>query len=163
MGTEPKNLDVNATQSEPDPEPAPKTFTQEDVNRIVANRVAKYADYEELKEKAGKFDAAEEANKSELQKAQEKAAALQSQVDSMKKAEQVRKIRDEVSQETGVPASLLTGETKEECETQASAINAYKGNSSGYPQVKDGGEPQAPTSKKATRDQFADWLNQSMS
>lgn len=162
MGTEPKNLDVNATQSEPNPEPAPKTFTQEDVNRIVANRVAKYADYEELKEKAGKFDAAEEANKSELQKAQEKAAALQSQVDSMKKAEQVRKIRDEVSQETGVPVSLLTGETKEECVAQASAINEYKGTASGYPQVKDGGEPQL-SQKKATRDQFADWLNQSMS
>ena len=80
----------------------------------------------------------------------------------MKKADQIRKVREEVSQETGVPASLLTGETKEECEAQAGAINDYKGKPSGYPQVKDGGEPQL-SQKKATRDQFADWLNQSMS
>ena len=42
----------------------PKTFTQEDVNHIVAKRVAKYADYEELKEKAAKYDEQIEANKS---------------------------------------------------------------------------------------------------
>ena len=29
-----------------------KTFTQDDVNRIVAKRVEKYSDYAELKEKA---------------------------------------------------------------------------------------------------------------
>ena len=53
-----------------------RTFTQEEVNAIVGRRVAetsaKYADYEELKTKAQAFDAAEEASKSELQKATER-------------------------------------------------------------------------------------------
>lgn len=146
--------DVKATPTAPEIEP--KTFSQDDVNRIVANRVAKYADYEQLKEKAAKFDAAEEANKTELQKAQERANGLQAELDAMKKADSIRAVRDEVSKETGVPASLLTAETKEDCTAQAQAIKAYA--TPGYPQVKDGGEAPKPTAKKDTRDQFADWI-----
>lgn len=160
MATEPKNLDVTTTQNaltEPGGE-TPKTFTQEDVNRIVANRVAKYHDYEELKEKAARYDEAEEASKSELQKAQEKATALQSEIDTMKKVASIQTMRNEVSQTTGVPAELLTGETKEDCEAQAAAINAYA-KPTGYPNVKDGGEPHKATQKKSNRDLFADWMN----
>lgn len=158
MGTEPNtNQDVIATQSEP---PKEKTFTQADVNRIVTNRLAEFADYDELKAKAAKFDEAEEANKSELQKAIDKANGLQAELDGLKKAAAIRQVRDEVSQNTGVPASLLTGETKEECEAQATAIAEYKAQAvpGAYPQVKDGGDPQISI-KKETRDQFADWLN----
>ena len=50
-----------------------KTFTQSELNAIVADRLSrergKYSDYEELKTKAAQFDAAEEARKTELQKA----------------------------------------------------------------------------------------------
>ena len=103
------------------------TFTQDDVNRIVADRVAreraKYEDYESLREKAAKFDEAEEASKSELQKATERAEKLQAQLDSYQKAEAVRVIHEEVAKATGVPAHLLTGETKEDCEAQAKARN----------------------------------------
>lgn len=154
MATEPTTQDVNATQSATEPKPAAGTFTQDDVNRIVANRVAKYSDYEDLKAKAAKFDAAEEANKTELQKVQEKADSLQQRLDAMEKADKIRAVRDEVSKETGVPASLLTWETTEDCTAQAQAIIAYA--KPGYPQVKDGGEPQV-TIKKETRDQFSDW------
>lgn len=149
MGTETTNQDVTTTPSE-------KTFTQADVDRIVANRLSRYSDYEELKAKAGKYDEAEEANKSELQKALDRANELQAKVDGFEKAETVRKIRDEVSQSTGVPASLLTGGTKEECEAQAKAIAEYKAQAA-YPTVKDGGDPHIDV-KKTTRDQFADWL-----
>lgn len=137
--------------------PTEKTFTQADVDRIVTNRVARYSDYEELKAKAAKFDEAEEANKSELQKALDKANALQAELDGLKSANAVREIREEVSRETGVPASLLTANTKEDCEAQARAIAEFKGQNA-YPAVKDGGDPQLQV-KKATRDQFADWLN----
>lgn len=148
------NPDVITTQSAPE-----KTFTQADVDRIVTNRVAKYSDYEELKAKAAKFDEAEEANKSELQKAIDKANGLQAELDGLRKENEVRKVRDEVSQKTGVPASLLTGSTLEECESQAKAIADFKAQSApAYPAVKDGGDPQL-NSKKSTRDQFADWLN----
>lgn len=59
-----------------------QTFTQQDVDRIVSERLArekaKYEDYDTLKEKAQMYDAAEEASKTELQKAQDKAAILAS-------------------------------------------------------------------------------------
>jgi hypothetical protein len=139
------------------PQEQQQTFTQDDVNRIVAKRVSKYADYEVLKEKAAKFDAAEEANKSELQKATERADSLQKELEAMKSAEQLRSLREEVANSKGVPAGLLTGTTKEECESQAeSLLNWAKPNS--YPKVPDGGEPVGSV-KKSTRDQFAEWMN----
>ena len=118
---------------------------------------AKYENFEELKAKASKFDEIKERNKSELQKANERADALQAELEGMKKAESVRKIREDVAKEMGVPASLLSGDTKEECETQAKGILSFaKPNS--YPSVKDGGEVRNAGTKQ-TRDQFADWLD----
>lgn len=134
-------------------------FTQEDVDRIVGERLSrerqKYADYDALKEKAARWDQAEEANKSELQKAQERAESLQSELDALKQAATIRGIRDKVAQETGVPATLLTGSTDDECRAQADAIKAYA--SPGYPDVKDGGEVTKIKSKKSPRDAFAAW------
>ena len=133
----------------------PQTFTQDDVNRIVAKRVAKYSDYEELKQKAAKFDEQVEASKTDLQKATERAEALQAELDAMKTAEQLRTMREEVASAKGVPASLLTGSTAEECESQAAALLNWA-QKPGYPKVPDGGDP---ISTKSARDQFADWLN----
>lgn len=141
--------------------PKERTFTQADVDRIVTKRLSDFADYDELKAKAAKFDEAEEANKSELQKAIDKANDLQARLDDLQQRDTVRQMRDEVSAETGIPASLLTANTKEECEAQAKAIADYKAQPapSAYPKVKDGGDPQM-NAQKSTRDQFADWLNQ---
>jgi hypothetical protein len=54
------------------------TFTQADVDRIVRERLARqksqFADYEDLKTKATEYDKIAEAQKSELDKAQERAA-----------------------------------------------------------------------------------------
>ena len=145
------------TQGAPQETPEPQTFTQDDVNRIVAKRVAKYADYDELKQKAAKFDEQVEAGKSELQKATEKAASLQAELDALKQAEAIRTMREEVASAKGVPAKLLTGKTAEECESQAADLLAWAQKSnSGYPKVPDGGDP---TSTKPAREQFADWLN----
>ena len=135
-----------------------KTFTQDDVNRIVAERVKRYSNYEELKQKAEQFDKLEEANKSELQKAVDRANGLESELNELKNANTLRDMRDEVSKDKGVPANLLTGATKEECEAQAEEIISFAKQKPGYPAVTDGGEPTV-TVKKATRDQFADWLN----
>ncbi len=139
-----------------------RTFTQDEVNAIVGRRVAetsaKYADYEELKTKAQAFDAAKEASKSELQKATERADALQAKLDKMIADDNTRKVRDKVSVDTGVPASLLSGMTEEECVEQAKAIMAFaKPTKTGYPQVKDSGEVRSYPSGK-TRDQFKDWF-----
>ena len=139
-----------------------KTFTQDEVNNIVAERLARerknYADYETLKGKAAKFDELEEKNKSDLQKETERAEALQKELDSMKKAESIRTVRETVAKEMNVPADLLTGETAEDCKAQAEKLIAYA-KPNAYPNVKDGGEVRH-TGKQSTREQFAEWANQ---
>lgn len=140
-----------------------RTFTQSELNAIVTDRLSRereqYADYAALKEKAEKYDAAQEADKSDLQKATEKVAALQAQVDAYTKADSLRSIREKVSQETGVPANLLYGEDEDSCKAQAQAILAYAGTGNGAAVIRDGGEVQTKRTG-STRDQFADWFNQ---
>lgn len=146
-----QSQDVNAEKEQT----APKTFTQEQVNTIVANRVADFSDYEELKAKAAKYDEAEEANKTELQKAQDKAASLQKELDTLKTQEKVRDVRTKVSNATGVPADLLHGNTEEECQAEADKLIAFA--KPEYPKVQDGGEPSG-SGKLDTRSQFAEWF-----
>ena len=140
-----------------------KTFTQDEVNNIVNDRLArerkKYEgiDLEALKTKAAEFDRMEEANKSELEKANDRANKLAVELENIKKAEEVRVIRQKVSDETGVPVNLLTASTEDECTEQANAIKAFAV-PSGYPSVKDGGEPQT-MSKQSARDEFSAWAN----
>lgn len=138
-----------------------KTFTQDEVNAIVTDRLtrdrAKYADYDTLKEKAEKYDQLEESNKSELQKAVERGDALQVELDKLKGENAVRDLRNKVAEETGVPVHLLTGSTEDECRDQAKAILAYA-NPSWYPKVRDGGEV-TNTGKMTTKQQFAEWAS----
>ena len=143
-------------------ETAGKTFTQDEVNAIVTDRLtrdrAKYADYEDLKAKAEKLDQIEEANKTELQKANERAAGLQSELDKLKNENAVRDLRAKVADETGVPVNCLTGSTEEECRKQAKAIAEFA-KPSAYPKVRDGGEV-TNVGKMTTRQQFAEWAKQ---
>ena len=138
--------------------PEQKTFTQEEVNSIVTDRLnrdrQKYADYDSLKEKAEQFDKLQEANKSELEKANERANRLEEELAGMKKANEVREIRLKVSGETGVPLELLTADSEEECKRQADAINAFA-MPKGYPKVSDRGEV-GGSLKVSPRDQFAE-------
>lgn len=106
-----------------------KTFTQSEVNAIVGERLKrereKYADYDELKGIAEKYNHSIETNKTEMQKANEAIENLKNQLDGYMKAEEIRKVREKVSSETKVPHSLLTGETEEDCKKQAEAILAF--------------------------------------
>lgn len=153
-------MDNNELNNVQEPQTEEKTFTQAELNAIVQDRLgrekAKYENYEELKEKALKFDEMEEESKSELQKATERADSLQAELDKMKKADAVRTLREEVSKETGVPANLLHGTTKEECEAQAKDILAYA--KPNYPNVEDKGEVNN-VGGGSTREQFANWFN----
>lgn len=101
----------------------PRTFTQEEVNSIVADRLnrerAKYSDYDALKEKANQLD------------------ATRAQLDDLNHAAALKEIRSRVSASTGCPADLLTGETEEACTAQAQAIMKFATTS--YPRVQDGG------------------------
>lgn len=107
-----------------------RTFTQDEVNAIVADRLtrerAKYADYDDLKGKAGRADEADS-----------RAAALQQQLDAMKADNDRREMKQRVSAATGVPAALLTGDTEESCTEQAHEIMQFAAPS--YQAIPDGG------------------------
>ena len=137
-----------------------KTFTQEELNAIVNERLKrereKYADYSAIKEKADKYDRYEEESKSEIQKMTEKAEKLQKELDSMKQAETLRGIREKVAKETGVPENLLSGMTEEDCRAQAEGIKAFA--KPAYPRVPDAGEP-GGTPGASNAQLFADWFN----
>lgn len=151
--------DIATVPTQENAEMQTRTFTQEEVNAIVGKRLAeekgKYSDYEEIKAKAAKFDEAEEANKSELQKAVERANNLESELAGIKKAEEVRKTREKIATETGIPANLLTGDTEESCKAQAEAIKAFA--TPNYPKVKDSGEVPKTVSGNAKAD-FAEYM-----
>lgn len=151
------NQENNATNNQAEE----KTFTQDELNKILGERLdrerAKYADFDELKKKAEQFDEIQEQSKSELQKAQERAQSLQAELDSIKEREAVRTVREAVAKETNVPANLLTGSTEEECKQQAEAILAFA-QPSGYPTVKDGGEVRTTTG--TPKEQFVNWAQE---
>lgn len=96
----------------------------------------------------------------ELQKAQQQIELLSKELAGMKNAETIRLTREKVAGEKKIPAHLLTGETEEACAEQADAILAFA-QPSGYPQFRDGGEPQK-TVKLTTRDKFADWAKENL-
>ncbi len=102
--------------------------TQEQLDAIIGDRLkrdrksqreklaAEYADYDELKAKAEQLDAVQ-AELDELRRADE----------DRKAADELAKVRAEVSEETGVPAELLRGSTRDELAEHAKAIAAaYK-------------------------------------
>ena len=132
---------------------AERTFTQAELDQIVGERLArertKYADYAVIKEKAARLDSLEEAQKSELEKATERATAAEAELATLKREREIRAAREKVSKETGVPVSLLTGDTEEECKALAEAINEYAG-----PTVRDHGELRNQP-RGENRDKFA--------
>lgn len=155
--TENTNQENTANQLE-------RSFTQKELEAILGERLArereKYADYEVLKEKASKYDETEEANKSELQKAQEKAQALQTQLDALNQANEARAIREKVANEYKLPANLLTADSEDACIEQAKAIAEYAKPGT-YPNVRDAGEANS-TGGGTTREQFANFINEQL-
>lgn len=139
-----------------------KLFTQAQVNSFFDKRysemMSKISEYEE---KAKKFDELEEASKTELQKATEKAEKLEAEIKTMKRAAEVQAMKEKISQETGVPVSLLNSDTEEGLKAQAEAIKEWATQGNGYPSIKDGGEV-AKTTKMNTTQQFVGWFNQNL-
>lgn len=122
-----------------------KTFTQEDVDRIVGERIKrereKYADYDDLKAKANASD----ETKSELEQLRERAESAERKANELEHANQLRAWAEQAASETGVPASVLRGSTLEELQEHARLI---KDSMPVYPRVKDGTPSNAPTVSK---------------
>lgn len=96
---------------------AAPAFSQQDVDRIVAERLsrerAKYADYDDVKALAAK------ATEFEAERAE-----LTQKVTEFEAREQRAALVAEVAAEKGVPADVLAGDTREALEAHADRIKA---------------------------------------
>ena len=106
--------------------------TQEQFDEMIKERLERAKksaipeDYEDLKAKAARLAEIEEQGKTELQKAQDAAAAAQRELESMRASAKRADLAQKVAQEKGVPVSLITGESQEEMERSADALLAWK-------------------------------------
>ena len=145
-----------------------KTFTQQEVDDIIKKRLSRAksevpADYEELKSKALKFDELQEANKTELQKAQDKNAKLEGQIKAYKHAQEVQGWKQEIEEATGIPAQVLRGNTREEIESHAQVLQTTFAKPTA-PVIGESGRFSTPTSApKTNAERFADVLNDKLS
>ena len=134
--------------------------TQEDLDKMIGKRLSrereKYAGFEDLKAKAEKYDAIEEGQKTELQKLQERIEKAEKENAAFKQREQVSTWAAEVSKETGVPANLLRGSTKEELEAHAELLKEFTGEQSSAPIVKSDGQKPKGKAGVTTAELFAD-------
>lgn len=112
---------MSETNENGEPTPAEqKSFTQEQVNALLADQKRKigdkYADYDDVKAKAAKFEDLEQASKSELQKALDEVASLKTELGAHKTKEQVAAWAAEIVKDSDIPATVLRGSTREELE-----------------------------------------------
>lgn len=140
--TEPNGTNAGDEQHE-------RTFTQAEVNEMMGKvrreTREKFSDYDDLKAKAEKFDESQQAAKSDLEKALERAAKAESEAEELRKATERAQMLSRVSEETSVPASLLKGDTEEDVREYASQLLEFAKKSS-YPTDKGkGGSPKAMT------------------
>ena len=136
----------NATQGAT----ADKTFTQAELDAIVSDRLkrerAKYADYDEFKAKAAKYDEAEEANKSELQKAVEERDRYKAEIEKLHAEKERADLIAKVATEQGVDAALLA-RMSGDVEENAAFLKQQIDSMPKYEPVHDGGEAQPPAVK----------------
>lgn len=118
------DINTDADQQKADFDPI---TSQDQLDSIISKRVererAKFSDYDDYKAKAEQLLQIEDANKSELEKAQETASVLQAENESLR----VGKIRAEVAADTGVPVELIQGSDEGEMRTFVSKLIAFRG------------------------------------
>lgn len=137
------NENDNATQGAPAEQE--RTFTQSELDAIVRDRLKrereKYADYADLQKKATAYDEAQEAAKSELQRAVERAEKAETELAGIKQEQERAALVAKLAAEKGVSAEMLSrmaGDVTENAEWLA-AHDAAKPK---YPSVTDRGEVQ---------------------
>lgn len=94
--------------------------SQDELNRIIGERVkrAKPADYDELRTKAEQFDKVQEANKSELQKAQERAEAAERRAEEFEQTA----LKTRIAVEMGVIPEVINGADEEAMRKSAQRV-----------------------------------------
>ena len=138
---------VDATQGATAENKPERTFTQSEMEAIIGERLkrerAKYANYDELAQKAKAFDEAEEASKSELQKAVEERDALKARIEKLEtereRADAVAKAAAEYNVDP-ILLSRMSGDVSE----NAAYLKETMANAQKYKHVHDGGEVPVP-------------------
>ena len=144
----PENTETvdNATQGAPaEPE---RTFTQAEMDAIIGDRLkrerAKYADYDSIKAKAEQFDAAQEAAKSDYEKAVEERDAYKARLEAMEADKARADAVAKAASEHGVDLALLS-RMSGDVEENALFLKQQMANAPKYGLVPDGGEVSVPT------------------
>jgi hypothetical protein len=121
-GTPPKATEAAATPAWTPP------ASQAELDRIISERVARakaqFSDYGDLKQKASKFDEITEAQKTELQKAVERAEAAEKRAQEFEAAQQISAWKAEAAKASGVPADVLRGSTEQEIQAHAETLKS---------------------------------------
>jgi hypothetical protein len=132
MGTEANTSTQDGNDTSGDTSAAGDEFkpitSQDDLNRIITERVnrerSKFSDYKDLKAKAAKFDELEAANKSEVERAAEKAAAAERERDEARaEALRLRIAAQHAISDTEDIALFLTGTDEETLTKQAQRLS----------------------------------------
>lgn len=95
------------------------------IERAQAKAVEKFADYDELKAKAAKFDEAEAAQMSDLEKAKKEVEELKAAAAKRDESDRVRELKAKVSKATGVPADLISGTDEESMTAFAKSVAEF--------------------------------------
>lgn len=152
-------LDQQGTASEPTQGASTYTppATQADLDRIVENRLQrerqKYSDYDQIKAQAGQVEglvAERDSLRSQLETANTELSTYRSK-------DQKRQWATEVAQETGVPADILRGESKEEMLSHAASIKDHLVPSA--PMIGSDGRLPQNQAKPTLQQTFADVMN----
>lgn len=119
-----------------------RTFTQEEVNKLVGQARTKerdkYKDYEEMKKKVEQYD----TDISDLNGKLERLNSLEEELNGLKEKNARAELVSKQAKESGVDAellSLMAGSTEEEIASNAEILKAKIGAMSIYPTIKDNG------------------------
>jgi len=104
------------------PAPTPPAPAQETDWKAEARKWETRA--KENAEAAKRLAELEEASKTEAQKQAERLSALESENAALKQAEQIRGWKDQVSKDTGLPATVLAGSSLEEITAHAESLKS---------------------------------------
>jgi len=133
-----------------------KMFTQEDVNRIVNERLSKSrakgeATLRELKEKTTRLEELEKSSKEEIEKAARESESYREELESVKKDKDLQVAKMRIANETGVNADFLNGSTEDECRMIAQNYIDYAEakRQPVAPFVRDGGEVRVSCTTRA--------------
>ena len=141
-----------------------KTFTQDEVNELVGKaRIkerSKYKHFDEYKKAFETVQEKEEADKSELQKANERAEKFEKQFNELKSQNEIAELKAKIAEEFELPISLLRGSTDEEIREHAECIKKHFANSNVPVVPTQGNQVQATPSKYK---QFGEFVNNALS